>query len=351
MLETYLQNIKPLDQTAMQQAQAQWNRIAKPLHSLGRLEDMVIQLAGITGSATLAPRKKAVLIFCADNGIIAENVTQSDNDVTAIVTENFTRGITSVNALSRVCGADVYPVDVGVARDLYCSGLDVRKVAYGTRNFAKEPAMTREETVQAICTGIQLVKEKKEAGYNLIATGEMGIGNTTTSSAVAAALLSCDPKEITGKGAGLSDTALLRKIAVVEEGIQMHELYQADAFDVLCAVGGLDIAGLSGVFIGGALAHVPVVIDGVISAVAALAAERMIPGVRDYVIPSHKSREPAAERILEELGVRPVLDAGLALGEGTGAVMMCGLLDIARTLYGERTTFADIDVAPYHRFG
>ena len=179
----------------------------------------------------------------------------------------------------------------------------------------------------------------------------MGIGNTTTSSAVAAALLSCDPKEITGKGAGLSDTALLRKIAVVEEGIQMHELYQADAFDVLCAVGGLDIAGLSGVFIGGALAHVPVVVDGVISAVAALAAERMIPGVRDYVIPSHKSREPAAERILEKLGIRPVLDAGLALGEGTGAVMMCGLLDIARTIYGERTTFADIDVAPYHRFG
>ena len=188
-----------------------------------------------------------MLIFCADNGIIAENVTQSDNDVTAIVTENFTRGITSVNALSRVCGADVYPVDIGIARDLYCSGLDVRKVAYGTRNFAKEPAMTREEAVQAICTGIQLVKEKKEAGYNLIATGEMGIGNTTTSSAVLSVLTQTPPEQLTGRGAGLSSSGLAHKTEVIQNAIASRKPNRHDILDVLSKVGGLDICGIAGI--------------------------------------------------------------------------------------------------------
>ena len=347
-LEETLEKIHPADKTAMEAALAHWNNIAMPLHSLGRLQDTVVRIAGMTGNARVDLKKKALVVMCADNGVVEEGVTQSGQEVTKIVAENFLKEKATASILCKKAGADIFPVDIGIATD---STILQHKVMYGTKNMAKEPAMTREQAVQALEVGIHMVEELKEKGYGIVATGEMGIGNTTTSSAVAAALLSCDPKEITGKGAGLSDTALLRKIAVVEEGIQMHELYQADAFDVLCAVGGLDIAGLSGVFIGGALAHVPVVVDGVISAVAALAAERMIPGVRDYVIPSHKSREPAAERILEELGIRPVLDAGLALGEGTGAVMMCGLLDIARTIYGERTTFADIDVAPYHRFG
>ena len=297
--------IEPPDQAVYKEVLGNWDALAKPLDGMGEFEELFARIGAIRRDPALDISRKAVVVMCADNGIVEEKISQSGQDVTAKVAAAMGRGT----------------------------------------------AMTEQETLAAIEIGMELAKRLAHEGYKLLATGEMGIGNTTTSSAVAAALLSCDPKEITGKGAGLSDTALLRKIAVVEEGIQMHELYQADAFDVLCAVGGLDIAGLSGVFIGGALAHVPVVVDGVISAVAALAAERMIPGVRDYVIPSHKSREPAAERILEELGIRPVLDAGLALGEGTGAVMMCGLLDIARTIYGERTTFADIDVAPYHRFG
>ena len=324
---------------------------AKPLDGMGEFEELFARIGAIRRDPALDISRKAVVVMCADNGIVEEKISQSGQDVTAKVAAAMGRGTSSVCRMAKAAGVEVIPVDIGINEEGSPEGVLPCKVRRGTRNFIKERAMTEQETLAAIEIGMELAKRLAHEGYKLLATGEMGIGNTTTSSAVAAALLSCDPKEITGKGAGLSDTALLRKIAVVEEGIQMHELYQADAFDVLCAVGGLDIAGLSGVFIGGALAHVPVVVDGVISAVAALAAERMIPGVRDYVIPSHKSREPAAERILEELGIRPVLDAGLALGEGTGAVMMCGLLDIARTIYGERTTFADIDVAPYHRFG
>ena len=343
--------IEPPDQAVYKEVLGNWDALAKPLDGMGEFEELFARIGAIRRDPALDISRKAVVVMCADNGIVEEKISQSGQDVTAKVAAAMGRGTSSVCRMAKAAGVEVIPVDIGINEEGSPEGVLPCKVRRGTRNFIKERAMTEQETLAAIEIGMELAKRLAHEGYKLLATGEMGIGNTTTSSAVAAALLSCDPKEITGKGAGLSDTALLRKIAVVEEGIQMHELYQADAFDVLCAVGGLDIAGLSGVFIGGALAHVPVVVDGVISAVAALAAERMIPGVRDYVIPSHNSREPAAERILEELGIRPVLDAGLALGEGTGAVMMCGLLDIALTIYGERTTFADIDVAPYHRFG
>ena len=193
MLQEMLQQISPLDSAAMEAARQHWDAIAKPLHSLGRLEDLVVQLAGITGTANLPPRKKAVLIFCADNGVVAEGVTQTTQAVTAAVTRNFTKGITSVNALSRVCGADVFPVDIGVAEELHCDGIISRKIAAGTCNFAHEPAMTREQAKRAILTGIALVGEKVAAGYNLIITGEMGIGNTTTSSAVFSVLQQLPP--------------------------------------------------------------------------------------------------------------------------------------------------------------
>lgn len=196
--------------------------------------------------------RKAVVVMCADNGIVEEKISQSGQDVTAKVAAAMGRGTSSVCRMAKAAGVEVIPVDIGINEEGSPEGVLPCKVRRGTRNFIKERAMTEQETLAAIEIGMEIAKRLAHEGYKLLATGEMGIGNTTTSSAVAAALLSCDPKEITGKGAGLSDTALLRKIAVVEEGIQMHELYQADAFDVLCAVGGLDIAGLSGVFIGGA---------------------------------------------------------------------------------------------------
>ena len=215
MLQEMLQQISPLDSAAMETARQHWDAIAKPLHSLGRLEDLVVQLAGITGTANLPPRKKAVLIFCADNGVVAEGVTQTTQAVTAAVTRNFTKGIASVNALSRVCGADVFPVDIGVAEELHCDGIISRKIAAGTRNFAHEPAMTREQAERAILTGIALVGEKVAAGYNLIITGEMGIGNTTTSSAVFSVLQQLPPEQVTGRGAGLSGAGLRHKVEVI----------------------------------------------------------------------------------------------------------------------------------------
>ena len=272
--------IQPLDESAMQAAQQHWNQLAKPLHSLGRLEVMIVQLAGIHRSAQLEQRKKVVLIFCADNGIVEEGVTQTGQEVTATVAENFTKGIATVNSLAQVSQADVMPIDIGIARDMTCKDIANRKIAYGTKNFAKEPAMTRTEAEQAILTGIQLVREKKEQGYNLIITGEMGIGNTTTSSAVFSVLSQIAPELVTGKGAGLSKAGIQRKKQVIQVAIQKYQPDPEDVIDVLSKVGGLDICGMMGAFLGGAIYRVPVLIDGFISAVAANCAVRYAPACK-----------------------------------------------------------------------
>ena len=214
----------------------------------------------------------------------------------------------------------------------------------------KYRTMTEEEAIKAIFTGIEMVSDCKEKGYKILATGEMGIGNTTTSSAVAAALLHCEVAEVTGRGAGLSDEKLIHKQKIITEAIDKYGLKEADALRILETVGGFDIAGLAGVCIGGALYHVPIVLDGVISMVAALLAERIVPGTKDYLIPSHKGKEPAMGRLAKELNVKPVIDGNMALGEGTGAVMMFSLLDIALSVYQDRTTFSDINIEKYERF-
>ena len=210
--------------------------------------------------------------------------------------------------------------------------------------------MTEEETIRAIAAGIDLVYYCKEKGIKILATGEMGIGNTTTSSAVTAALLQCKADEVTGRGAGLSDGGLLRKQQVITEAIQNYDLYRADALTVLKTVGGFDIAGLAGVCMGGAIYHAPIVIDGVISMAAALVAEKILPGTREYLLPSHKGKEPAVSLLLKELKMEPVIDGSLALGEGTGAVMMFGLLDMAMNVYNSRVVFSDIEIEQYQRF-
>ena len=229
-------------------------------------------------------------------------------------------------------------------------GVLPRKVAKGTKNFAKEPAMTEEEVLKAIETGIQLVQQCHREGYEILATGEMGIGNTTTSTAVAAALLDLEVEQVTGKGAGLTDEALKRKCRVIEEAIEKYFLRDADAFTILKTVGGLDIAGLTGVFIGAAIEQIPVVIDGVISAVAALLAETLCKGAVNYMIPSHKSRELAETAIMKKLHLEPVLDADMALGEGTGAVMMMSLLDVALGVYLQGASFANFEIEQYKRY-
>lgn len=344
ILEEVLGQIKKPDEQAMQLCRRKWDSIAKPLHSLGKLEDFLVKIAGMTGSSSVHLEKKALVVMCADNGVVEEGVTQTGQEVTAIVTENFLKKQATASILCRMAGADIVPVDIGVAVD---TSVMNRKIAYGTRNMTKGPAMTREETIRAIETGVSIVKELKDQGYCILATGEMGIGNTTTSSAIASVLLELPVEEVTGKGAGLSSEGLERKIDAIHRAIALNKPDKNDALDVLSKVGGLDIAGLTGVFLGGAAYGVPVVIDGFISAVAALCAVRLSPDAASYILPSHVSKEPAALAILKSLGLKAALHCDMCLGEGTGAVALFPILDMACGVYDGMSTFKEIQVEEY----
>lgn len=337
--------VKKLDTAAMEKAAEKWNSIAKPLHSLGLFEDIITNIAGIQGTQNVDISKRCVLIMCADNGVVQEGVTQTGQEVTAIVTENFARGEASVCAMARGVGADVIPVDVGVSRKT--AGVINKKIAYGTGDMLREKAMTREQAESAVKVGMDMVGELCEKGYSIICTGEMGIGNTTTSSAVASVLLGKAPEDVTGRGAGLSSAALTRKTDVIRRSIELHKPDKNDVIDVLLKVGGFDIAALTGVFLGGAIYGVPIVIDGFISAVAALCAHRLCPASRDFMIASHVSKESAAADVLAALDKRAPIDASMCLGEGTGAVMLLGMLDTALRVYNEMSTFDDINVESY----
>lgn len=338
------------DKKIEQEIKANWDRVAKPLDGLGEFEGLLARIGAILGSSEIDIGKKAVIVMCADNGVVAEGVSQSGQEITAAVTENLGKRNTSVCKMAKAVGTEIFPVDVGVNTDRIFPGVISRKVKKGTSDFLLEPAMSEEEAIQAVRVGMELVKECKEAGYTLLGTGEMGIGNTTTSAAMAAALLSVSPEIVVGRGAGLSDEGLATKRRVIADALEKYQLRGTEPMRILCSVGGLDIAGLCGVFLGGAKYHMPIVADGVISAVAALTAERLCPGTKEFIIPSHKGKEPASELLMRELGLYPVIDAGLALGEGTGAVMMFSLLDIAMTLYETGATFADFEIEEYHRF-
>lgn len=338
------------DKQALLASRRHWDNIAKPIQGLGIMEELIIKIAGIQGQEAVALEKKAVIVMCSDNGVVAEGVTQTDSHVTAVVTENFARGIASVNRMAAVAGADVIPVDIGVAEDLQEPGVRNRKIAYGTKNFAKEPAMSEAEAIRGILTGIELVRECKEKGYHLLATGEMGIGNTTTSSAMASVLLNVPASTVTGKGAGLPAEGIRRKISVIENAVKNRKPDPGDALSVLANLGGFDIAGMAGVFLGGALHRIPVVIDGVISAVAALTAARLCPESVHYMLASHMSNEPSSTMIMKELGLEPVIFGRLALGEGTGAVMLFPLLEMAYEVYLENSTFEHIKIEAYEHF-
>ena len=346
-LTQQLAQIGPLDQRAMEEAQRHWDSIAHPLNSLGLLERDIVHIAGITGSADMDLSKKAVVVMCADNGVVAQGVTQTGQDVTAIVTENMSKGDTSVCCMSRVAGAEVIPVDIGVAKPVTGARIRQKCVRRGTADMTQGPAMTREEAAQAVMTGLELVGELKEAGYRILATGEMGIGNTTTSSAIVSVLLGKEAAEVTGRGAGLSTEGYQKKIAAVERAIALNRPDPADGLDVLHKVGGLDIAGLAGVFLGGAVHHIPVLVDGFISSAAALTAAAICPACRDYMLGSHASNEPAGRMVLEALGLRPFLFAEMCLGEGTGAVAVMPLLEMGAAVYRGMCTFEATDIEAY----
>lgn len=327
-----------------------WDAIAKPLDGMGRFESITAQIGAVMGTDEIDISKKAVIIMCADNGIVEEGISQSGQEVTAAVAEQMGKGLSSVGRMAVSIGADTIPIDIGMNHEEPIPGVLNRKIRCGTRNFSKEPAMTEEETARAIRTGIEIVYDCKKKGYRLLATGEMGIGNTTTSSAVVAALLQRNVDDVTGRGAGLSDDKLLHKRQIIAEAIEAYNLAGADPLRVLRTVGGLDIAGLVGVCIGGAVHHIPIVLDGVISMAAALLADRIAPGTAKCLIASHKGKEPAVCLLIHELGLEPVIDGQMALGEGTGAVMMMSLLDMALCIYHGRTLFSDIQVEQYERY-
>ena len=346
-LEEVIQAIVPADQGAMDRAKARWDSIAKPLGSLGALEDAVVRIAGMTGSPDVELSPRAVVVMCADNGVVAEGVTQTGQEVTAIVAENMSSGDTSVCAMARAANAQVVPVDVGVARPLTGARVVQRNIRRGTADMTLGPAMTRSEAERAVLVGVEVAQGLCARGINLLATGEMGIGNTTTSSAIAAVLLDRPVEDMTGRGAGLSSEGLQRKIAAIRTAVSVNRPDPADALDVLHKVGGLDIAGLAGVFLGGALCHVPVLVDGFISSVAALVAARLCPHCKDYMLGSHASEEPASQLVLAELDLRPFLYAGMRLGEGTGAVAVMPLLDMGLAVYREMATFEDTKIEAY----
>jgi len=341
---------EPPDRQAVSASRNHWDNIAKPIYGLGIMEDLIVKIAGIQRKEQISLEKRAVIVMCSDNGVVAEGVTQTESHVTAVVTENFARGIASVNRMAAVAGAEVIPVDIGVAENLTEAGVRNCKIAYGTKNIAKEPAMSEEEAVRGIYTGIRLVEECKKNGYHLLATGEMGIGNTTTSSAMASVLLDLPVETVTGKGAGLSKEGVRHKVNVIETAIARQKPDRKDALSVLAGLGGFDIAGMTGVFLGGALYGIPVVIDGIISSVAALTAARLCPAAVHVMLASHMSNEPASVMIMKELGLEPVIYGRLALGEGTGAVMLFPLLDMAYQVYLENSTFETIQIDAYEHF-
>ena len=341
-------HIPPLDEQAAKAALEHQKILAKPPLALGKLEPVAIRIAAMTGNPAPRLKDKAVVLFAADHHIADHGLSLTSTDVTYIQTRNFLQGGGTINAFTRNAGARLSVVDVGVNYDFGdLPGLVKRKVMHGANDFSKEPAMTREQALECLQVGIDMAREEKNTGLDIVAAGEMGIGNTTTSSAVAAVLLGQPVELMTGRGAGLSDEGLARKVDAICRGILKNEPDPEDPLDVLSKLGGFDIAGLCGIFLGGALAGVPVLADGFISGVAALCAVRLCPAAAKAVFASHCSAEPAARMVLEALGKAPIITAGLHLGEGTGAVASIPLWDMALAVYGGCYSFAEGGIEPY----
>lgn len=338
--------IEPLDDVLMRQVQARLDRLTKPLGSLGRLEAVAKQIAGITRQGRPTVARKLIITMAADHGVVAEGVSAYPQVVTAQMVANFLRGGAGINVLARHVGARVVVVDMGVAVDLTPHpDLVVRKIGFGTRNLARGPAMSREEAVRAIQAGIEIVECELARGADIVGTGDMGIGNTTASSAIAAVLTGQPATLVTGRGTGIDDAAYAKKVAVIERALNVNHPDPADPLDVLSKVGGFEIAGLVGVILGGAAARRPVVIDGFISGAAALIAAALEPRVIDYLIASHRSQEPGHRLMLQHLGLAPLLDLDLRLGEGTGGALAMSIVDAACKVLNEMATFEEAAVS------
>ena len=343
-LQTLLAGISGLDFKSMEEIQTRLDSLTKPQGSLGRLESLAKQLGGIQGTARPKIQKKAVLLMCGDHGVAAEGVSAFPQEVTPQMIQNILQGGAAINVLARQAGAEVFCTDVGVAFPVE-GNIIRRRVADGTRNMARFPAMTPEQALQALLAGAEVAREKIESGYNLLATGDLGIGNTTPSSAIIALLTDSTLEQVVGRGTGLDDTGLKNKILVIEKAIAFNQPDPEDPLDVLTKVGGLEIAAIAGAILQAAASCTAVVIDGLISTAGALIAAKLAPQCRDFMIPSHDSAEIGHVKALAALNLDPMLHLNMRLGEGTGAVLTFFLVEAALRILEEMATFADAGVS------
>jgi nicotinate-nucleotide--dimethylbenzimidazole phosphoribosyltransferase len=345
-LNQTINSIKPLDKEAMAEARTRQDKLTKPAGSLGRLEELSIQIAGIERKARPGIENKAVITMAGDHGVVDEKVGNWPREVTAQMVENFLRGGAGINVLARQAGARIVFVDMGVASDLKPSPqLIVRKIGYGTKNMCLGPAMTKEQAIKAVEAGIEIVSSEADKGLDIVGTGDMGIGNTTASSAIFAALTGKPVEEVTGRGTGLTDEQLVHKIDVIKRALAVNKPDPLKPLDVLAKVGGFEIGGLAGVMLGAAARRIPIVIDGFISGAAALIAAALAPQLKDYIIAAHVSAEAGHSAMLKHMGLKPLLNLDMRLGEGTGAALGIFIVEAAVRTLNEMATFAEASVS------
>ena len=344
LIESICKNIYPLDTRFMEQAQARQDRLIKPQGSLGKLEDISIQLAGIYGSKYFDTTKKIVLSFACDHGVYEEGVAPNNQNITLLQSMNFPKKINGVGTISKFVGSDVQLIDVGINCDEPIEGVIDCKIRKSTSNMAKGPAMTRQEAIRAIEIGIEMSEKYIQEDYKVIGIGEMGIANTPPSAAIISVIAGCDPQEVTGMGAGLKKELLQHKAQVIRTAIEINQPNPTDGIDILQKVGGFEIGSMAGVILGCSANRVPVVLDGFISYAAALIAVNINPRCKDYMIASHYSAEPGAKKALELLGLDPFLKMDMRLGEGSGAALAFNMIEAANYVYKNMLTFDEVDM-------
>ncbi|WP_146548927.1 nicotinate-nucleotide--dimethylbenzimidazole phosphoribosyltransferase [Rummeliibacillus suwonensis] len=346
LLQQTIEKVEDLDQEMLVKARERVDSLIKPPKSLGKLEDIAVQLSGITKELFPAVDQKVMIVMAADHGVYEEGVTSNPQEVTIEQTLNIAKGITGVGTIAKVSGAKIVAVDIGIKEDIPSdAGVIIRKIKKGTDNMAKGPAMTREEAIKALEVGIEIATKEIQQGANLLGTGEMGISNTTPSTAILSVLANCDPKEITGRGAGLGKGGLVHKIEVIRNAITINQPNSADGIDVLAKVGGLEIGGMAGVMLAAAANRVPVVVDGLISTASALIATTIEPKVKDYLITSHATDEPGGKKASELLGKEPMLKMNMCLGEGSGAALAFPIIEAACSMMKNMPTFEDVGMS------
>ncbi len=344
-LNDLISRIKPLDPAWLARAQERLDSLTKPPGSLGRLEELAARYVALREETFPPLERKRVVVFAGDHGVVAEGVSAYPPEVTFQMVFNFLRGGAGINVLARHAGAEVEVVDIGVNYDFgEAPGLIARKVAPGTHNLAREPAMSPEEALQAVLVGVERAQEAVAAGVDALAAGDMGIGNTTPAAALAAVFTGRPASAVTGRGTGIGEATFRHKVGVINRALALHRPDPADPLGTLAVVGGLEIAGIAGLILGAAAARRPLVLDGFIVTAGALVAARLAPAATDYLIAGHRSVEPGHQLMLDTLGLRPLLNLDLRLGEGTGAVLGLGLLEAGWKIYQEMATFAEAGV-------